>query len=100
MEAYFFVPSVLVSLLVWWPLRCFSQAMAPLPAITAAASKAIVSSRFKGVLSIGQTVGSSTLPVFRQLVSTHTVAGFQKVSWPHQQMFQDRGLALCTLRAG
>ena len=46
--AYFLAPSVLVSLLFWCPLRCFSQAMAPLPPSTAAAINAIESRRFTG----------------------------------------------------
>ena len=29
MGPYFLAPSVLLSLLFWWPLRCFSQAKAP-----------------------------------------------------------------------
>jgi hypothetical protein len=46
--AYFLAPSVLVSLLFWCPLRCFSQAMAPLPPSTAAAINAIERKRFTG----------------------------------------------------
>jgi hypothetical protein len=49
--AYFLAPSVLVSLLFWCPLRCFSQAMAPLPASTAAAIRAIERKCFTGLVS-------------------------------------------------
>jgi hypothetical protein len=49
--AYFLDPSVLVSLLFWWPLMCFSQAVAPLPPSTAAVSNAIERKRFTGLES-------------------------------------------------
>lgn len=62
---------MLVSLLFWWPLRCFSQAMAPLPTSTATAINTVVRSRFTGGRQLVSMVSSSVPLGLAPLPSPH-----------------------------